>query len=314
MYLPYRAEKGDVTMKKARKITRGRKKTALQVLICIGLVLLTVFSVIYQLRSRVEAQSIESFPIEEKSSSKVATEFVLVNTVEITSVDELPDATEISQTNRSEQETLDTQPTADISDVSVVTNLDGDASLSDLVSYSISNPYLAFTQGIAPEFTYICNDSNLIASFQQYLTDYENGNIDIPLLSAYLYEEEYLLAQILDCEAGGTHDMNELLCVGWVVLKRIESNCNDFRSVNSIREVLTQSGQYPATYNAIQGGHSASDICQLAAHILLVLVLAVHLITNIRPLFMLGPMVASVLFVWQVRSKGSEKYGLCTGK
>ena len=84
----------------------------------------------------------------------------------------------------------------------------------------------------------------------------------------YPYEDEYLLAQLMFCEAGGC-DKSEMARCGQVVLNRVTSNLPDFANCNSIRDVITQKGQYPQTWAKIVRGIKPSDEALEVSHGLL---------------------------------------------
>ena len=70
--------------------------------------------------------------------------------------------------------------------------------------------------------------------------------------NTYTSSDEYLLAQIIFCEAG-ICDRSEMAKVGKVVLNRVKSNHSDFKNCNTIKEVLYQKGQYHSnTLNQIR--------------------------------------------------------------
>lgn len=70
--------------------------------------------------------------------------------------------------------------------------------------------------------------------------------------NTYTSNDEYLLAQIIFCEAG-ICDRSEMAKVGKVVLNRVKSNHSDFKNCNTIKEVLYQKGQYHSnTLNQIR--------------------------------------------------------------
>ena len=85
-------------------------------------------------------------------------------------------------------------------------------------------------------------------------------------VEGYYYLNEWLLAQIAECEAGGYGDINELLYICMVVVNRTKSNSRDFINVNTVEEVLTQKGQYPTTYRKIRNGVIPSLLSLEAAH------------------------------------------------
>jgi hypothetical protein len=97
----------------------------------------------------------------------------------------------------------------------------------------------------------------------------EEESTDV-ILEEYKDVDEYLLAQLLYCEAGGANSRNELLYVGKVALNRMTTDYHDFKSVNTLEEVINQKGQYAsATKEKIAAGVEPTPECLEAAHALL---------------------------------------------
>jgi hypothetical protein len=86
------------------------------------------------------------------------------------------------------------------------------------------------------------------------------------VLEEYSQVNEYLLAQAIHCEAGGTGDLNEMMYCGKVMLNRMISNASDFKNVTTLEEVLNQSNQYPETIAKIRSGIVPCDEAKEAAH------------------------------------------------
>ena len=237
---------------KTKKATIRARRTV----ICIALTILTIISILYE---NGIIGTAHHKPKTQEESSNVAVSVTSENTIE----------------HWNDSEVNIVKPVVERNAYAMPATLFGSSSgsgVGDLVFEEPSveeNRYSTFLEGSAPQLTVKCSDETLIAEFQQFLSDYQVGNVNTSILERYGDENEYLLACIIDCEAGGTHDLNELLLVGWTVLCRRNSNCRDFRDVNTINEVLSQRNQYPETYRKIQNGHGATEQCLLAAHILL---------------------------------------------
>ena len=130
-----------------------------------------------------------------------------------------------------------------------------------------------------PYETTICYDTEKIAEYKNFLAAcYTEYNIeDLPILDCYT-NDEWLLAQILQAESGGTEEyyeephmrLNEHIAVGTAVLARVRSEIHDFCGVHTISEVLYQKGQYASrTIRLVEEGVQPCRDALLAAKILL---------------------------------------------
>jgi hypothetical protein len=88
-------------------------------------------------------------------------------------------------------------------------------------------------------------------------------------LEKYQDVDEYLLAQAIHCEAGGTGDMEEMAYCGQVMLNRVQSDIYDFKDVNDLESVLAQPNQYPETLEKIKSGIVPCEDAKKVAHMLL---------------------------------------------
>ena len=103
----------------------------------------------------------------------------------------------------------------------------------------------------------------------------EDANKQIPqepqILEIYKDVDEYLLAQLVECEARGTGDLNELMYVGKTALNRMTCKEGYFRNVNTLEAVIWHDGQYATpTLEKISAGIVPTELSLKAAHLLLI--------------------------------------------
>ena len=80
---------------------------------------------------------------------------------------------------------------------------------------------------------------------------------------------QYLLAQVIYAEAGGV-SKEEMGLVGEVYLNRLTTTYWEFAKVNTLIDVLAQSGQYPDTYRKIRNGLVPSEDAMEVAKTMLI--------------------------------------------
>ena len=92
---------------------------------------------------------------------------------------------------------------------------------------------------------------------------------DVSTLEEFLQEYQYLLAQIIYCEAGGVSKA-EMELVGEVVLNRLVTTYWEFDELHTLMEVLEQHNQYSETLGKIRNGLVPSeDAMEVAKELLL---------------------------------------------
>lgn len=84
----------------------------------------------------------------------------------------------------------------------------------------------------------------------------------------FLAKYQYLLAQILYCEAGGV-GKEEMELVGEVVLNRLVTTYWEFAKLHTLWDVLNQANQYPDTLRKIEGEIEPSEAAMEVAKELL---------------------------------------------
>lgn len=91
-------------------------------------------------------------------------------------------------------------------------------------------------------------------------------------------DEVYLMAQLMTAETGGASEMAgldieleklEMLLVGKTAQNREKSNSYDFKDVNTLEDVISQSGQYPETWEKIQNEIQPTELALETARQLL---------------------------------------------
>ena len=85
----------------------------------------------------------------------------------------------------------------------------------------------------------------------------------------YTEEDIYLLAQTAYCEGRGVPSKTELACVMWTVLNRVDCNWeNDFKDLNTIKEVVLQPNQFAYSPDAPLITDHGYDLYALAQDVL----------------------------------------------